>query len=99
MEVSPYTGRVMARLVRPPYISPSVQALWSRWKRLAHRAADAQGQALFFLLYFVVLVPVAAVRRAAAVARRSPRHGPPAPPAWHSRQDAPVDLPSARRQF
>jgi hypothetical protein len=35
--------------------------IWSRWKDFAQRAAEVQAHVLFFLLYFVVLVPLASI--------------------------------------
>ena len=72
--------------------------LWSAWKRLAHRAADVQGQVLFFVLYFLVLAPMGVLQRSVAAAGR---RGQPErrSPLWQPREDAPADLAAARRQF
>ena len=35
---------------------------WSRWKRLAHRAAQFQAHVLFSVLCVVVVVPIGAAR-------------------------------------
>ena len=38
---------------------------WSRWKRFAHRAAEVQSNVLLGALYFLVVLPIALVRRPA----------------------------------
>lgn len=68
---------------------------WSRWKRFAAVAADVQGQVLFFLLYFLVLLPIALVSAPRAVFGRARR----TPPHWRQREPTSPDLVSARRQF
>lgn len=64
-----------------------------RWKALARRAAQMQGQVIFFLLYFVAFVPLAFIRRAATSASNH------TPPRWMDRPPAADDLLSARRQY
>jgi hypothetical protein len=71
--------------------------IWSRWKRFAQRAGEVQANALFFLLYFIVLVPLAwasprnPLFRRGAVRRQVP--------SWRARTAANPDLPGVRRQF
>jgi hypothetical protein len=66
--------------------------LWTRWKGFAHRAARVQSNAILTILYFLVLLPLALVRRPFA----NPLA---APPTWHERPPISHDLISARRQF
>ena len=70
----------------------SAVTLWSRWKTLAHRAARVQSNIILTVLYFVVLVPLALLRRPFA----NPLAG---SPVWRERPSVPHDLVSARRQF
>jgi hypothetical protein len=66
--------------------------LWSRWKRLAHRAAEVQSLIVLALLYWIVVVPVGLTRK------RARRPG--ARPEWKTRPAAgPVSVADARRQF
>ena len=66
--------------------------LWSRWKRIAHRAAEFQSLLVLGLLYWVMVVPVGLVRNL----RRPPR----ARPEWKMRPTAGrVSVEDARRQF
>jgi hypothetical protein len=70
--------------------------LWRRWKRLAHRAAVVQSHALLFLIYFVVVVPIGALRRLAS----DPLGRGVSAPAWRVRPRAGADgVEAARRQF
>jgi len=71
--------------------------IWSRWKRFAQRAGEVQANALFFLLYFIVLVPLAWASPRNPLFRRSGarRQG----PSWRPRAATKTDLPSVRRQF
>lgn len=62
--------------------------------RLARTAAAVQSNVLLWLVYFVMWVPLGAVRRLFADPLR--RH---APPAWHERPSVAADLQAARRQF
>jgi hypothetical protein len=73
---------------------PRSTALWTRWKRLAQRAAEAQGAVVFFVLYYVAFVPMAVIRprRRRADARDSA-------PRWIARAPRRSDLDSVRRQF
>jgi hypothetical protein len=65
--------------------------LWSRWKRFAHRAAEIQSFAVLTALYWIVVVPVGAVRR---------RPTPPAQPRWTPHPPAgETSLEDARRQY
>ena len=70
------------------------QTVWQRWKRLAHRAAVVQSHVLLFLLYVLVVIPVAAVGRMFG-----------AGPAlldsdgWRALDDSGEDSTSAHRQF
>jgi hypothetical protein len=66
--------------------------LWQQWKRLARKAAEVQAHVVFFLLYFLLLVPLAFIsgRRRSAVA---------ASPRWEGRSPQSDDLADARRQY
>ena len=71
---------------------------WARWKRFAQRAAEAQAHVLFFLLYFLAIVPMGLLRLGRAndeLKQRPPGDG----PRWRKRESSPADLTSARRQF
>jgi hypothetical protein len=70
-------------------------AVWQRWKRIAHRAAQVQSHALLFVIYFVVVVPIGALRRLA----RDPLGRTPESPSWRPRRTDAPDLATARRQF
>jgi hypothetical protein len=72
-------------------VSPPKQ-LWRRWRRFAHRAAEVQSHVLLFLLYFLMLVPAAALARLGARPRDSG-------PRWTAVPAQPDDLTSARNQF
>jgi hypothetical protein len=72
-------------------------SVWSRWRGLAHRAAEFQAHVLFLGLYFVAIVPL----RALGVGQG---HGEPTgsaadSPHWISKAPITCDLPWARRQF
>jgi hypothetical protein len=70
------------------------QTVWQRWKRLAHRAAVVQSHVLLFLLYVLVVVPVAAVGRMFGAGRALLDSK-----GWRALDDGGEDLTSARRQF
>ena len=72
----------------------TIQAARSRWRQLASRAAQAQSEILLFLLYFLVFLPIAWVRRPF-----SDPLGVKQPGGWKSRRAGAVDLDTARRQF
>jgi hypothetical protein len=64
--------------------------LWTRWKRIAHRAAEIQSLVILAVLYWVVVVPIGLLRK------RQPAT---APPHWIVREAQPtVTLEDARRQ-
>jgi hypothetical protein len=71
------------------------KTLWSRWKSIAQRAAEVQANVVFFLLYYLAIVPMGLLRLGgpSALKRR------PAPPSWIDHDSTPADLNSARRQF
>jgi hypothetical protein len=71
--------------------------LWTRWKRVAQKAAEIQGHALFFLLYFLAIVPMGLVNPGSrkTLARRRPG----ARPEWHRREPHSTNLASSQRQF
>jgi hypothetical protein len=70
-------------------------AAWARWKAFARRAAETQSAVVLWLVYYVVVVPIAFCRPSA---RRSWRRRSDAP-AWLPRDTKPPDMTSARRQF
>jgi hypothetical protein len=67
-------------------------ALWTRWKAFAHRAARIQSNVILTILYFIVLLPLALLRRPFANPLAASR-------IWHERPPADHDLAVARRQF
>ncbi len=73
--------------------SPS--ALWARWKRIAHRAAEIQSHVVLAVLYVALVIPVGALRRRAAREFMSGA----AEVAWRPRPAVPETLEDARRQF
>jgi hypothetical protein len=76
---------------------PSDRGLWPLWKRFARRAAETQGQVLFFLLYFLAIVPMGLFRMgsSSALARRAAGE----PPRWRDHDKTAADLESSMRQF
>jgi hypothetical protein len=71
---------------------------WGHWTRFAQRAAEAQAHVLFFLLYFLAIVPMGLLRLGSAndeLKQRPQGDG----PRWRNRESSPADLRSARRQF
>lgn len=70
---------------------------WDRWKRFASAAARAQGNVLFFLLYFIAIVPMGLLRLGDSDELKRRRAGQPI--AWRPHSQAPADLDVARRQF
>ena len=65
--------------------------LWSRWKRIAHRAAEVQSLVVLALLYWIVVVPVGLLRRIGG--------RPAGRPEWKTRPaTGPVPIEDARRQ-
>jgi hypothetical protein len=74
----------------------SRRTLWSRWKAFAQRAAEVQASVLFFLLYYIAIVPMGLLRLGGPSALRRSRS---ASPAWTDHDRSPVDLRSSRRQY
>ena len=73
-------------------------SVWDRWRRFAQRAAEAQAHVLFFLLYFLTVVPMGVLGLGGANVEL--RHRPPGDgPRWRDRESSSADLASARRQF
>jgi hypothetical protein len=70
--------------------------IWTRWKRLAHRAAEFQANALFFVLYFIAILPMRLLRLGADEGGAANQRG---HPRWIRREPASSDLESVRRQF
>ena len=71
---------------------------WSRWKRFAQRAAEAQAHVLFFLLYFLAIVPMGLLRLGGANEELRQRAAGNVP-RWRDRESSSAGLTSARRQF
>jgi hypothetical protein len=66
--------------------------LWTKWKRIAHRAAEIQSQIVLTALYWIIVVPIGLVRF-----KRRPTNQ---QPGWIERAPADkVTLEDARRQF
>jgi len=73
------------------------KSAWARWKVVARRAAEIQAHALFFLLYFLALVPLGVLHPASrrALTRRAGTK-----PEWRDRDARhPPDLATSRRQY
>jgi hypothetical protein len=70
-------------------------SLWERWKSVAHTAAAVQSNVLLWVLYFIVLVPIAFARRPFddTLGRQTDR------PAWQPRPPGPKGPEGARRQY
>jgi hypothetical protein len=73
-----------------------LRRLWERWKAIAHAIGTVQARIVLSLLYFLVLGPMALVRRLLADPldlrpRARPSH-------WTPRPPADVSLGRARRQ-
>jgi hypothetical protein len=67
-------------------------ALWRRWKRFAHRAAEIQSLVILTVLYWIVVVPIGLLRR--------PWRTRAGPPRWTTRPPTGmVGIDEARRQF
>ena len=66
--------------------------LWTRWRRLAHKAAVVQSNIVLFAVYFAIVVPVAFVRRVSSKPRRTP-------PGWQPVPASPDERSSAHQQF
>ena len=71
---------------------PPGSSIWVRWKALARRAAYVQSNVILLLLYVVVFVPLALLRRPFAEPIGHD-HG-----LWRERPPTPRDVASARRQ-
>ena len=70
---------------------PPAKELWRRWRRFAHRAAEVQSHVLLFVLYFVMVVPAAALVRLAGRRAGGAR--------WTRVARQAEDLTSAHNQF
>ena len=80
---------------RPPNL-PVWRRAWERWKALAKILGDFQARVILGLLYFVLVGPVAVVRRLVSDPlglRRSPH-----PTHWIRRPDGDASLDAARKQ-
>ena len=71
------------------------KTVWSRWKAFAQRAAEVQANVLFFLLYYVAIVPMGLLRLGGPSALKRAK----GTPSWTSHNRTTTDLSSARRQF
>lgn len=65
--------------------------LWARWMVVARRAAEFQSNVLLFILYYVMFVPIALVRRL-GTERFGSKAG------WQPHVDSPTTIEAARRQ-
>ena len=75
----------------PRYTLRMPPHLWSRWKRLAHRAAVIQSIVVLSILYWLVVVPIGLVRGRRRLTS--------AAPAWRTRPETGiVKVAEARRQ-
>lgn len=71
------------------------KTMWARWKAFAQRAAEVQANVLFFLLYYVAIVPMGLLRLGGPSALKRAR----GIPAWTPHDQSRSDLQSSRRQF
>src|SRR2546426_7913539 len=86
-----------ARAILPVDRMPNRGTLWARWKRFAQRAAEAQAHVLFFLLYFLAIVPMGLLRLGGSSQLTRRPHG--HTPHWCDHESPHADLASSRRQF
>lgn len=71
----------------------SHQGLWSRWMRVAQKAAEIQAHVLFFLLYVLAIIPMGLLNRSSRRALRG------AAPRWRQREPQATDLTASRHQY
>jgi hypothetical protein len=71
------------------------RTLWARWKALAHRAAEVQASVVFFLLYYLAIVPMGLLRLGGPSALKRSN----ATPVWTPHDRSVADLRSSRRQY
>jgi len=71
------------------------QSMWARWKAFAQRAAEVQANVLFFLLYYVAIVPMGLFGLGGTTALKRTSDA----PVWTAHDRTPSDLRSSRRQF
>jgi hypothetical protein len=65
--------------------------LWTKWKRLAQRAAEIQSLVILSALYWIIVMPIGLLRR---------RRHDGARPQWKTREPpGAIGLDEARRQF
>lgn len=69
---------------------------WERWKVIAQRIGDVQARVILGLLYFLLVGPVALVRRIVADPLGLRRHA--GPSYWTARPPADSTIEAARRQ-
>jgi hypothetical protein len=69
-------------------------AAWRRWRQFAHRVAEVQSRVLLFLLYFVVVAPIALVMGIGRTRRMTT-----AAETWHPVTSPPETFESAKNQF
>ena len=72
---------------------PASRSLWTRWKAFARTAARVQSNIILAILYFVVFLPLALIRRPFGDLLGRDMT------VWRAREQAPRDLRSARQQF
>jgi hypothetical protein len=70
------------------------EAAWRRWRQFAHRAAEVQSRVVLFLLYFLVIAPIALVIRMARTRRVTTTAE-----TWHAVTSSPETFESAQNQF
>lgn len=72
------------------------KTLWSRWKAVAQKAAEVQANVVFFLLYYIAIVPMGLLHLGG---RRTLKRSSHEAPTWIRHEGPPADLDSSRRQF
>lgn len=74
----------------------ALRAVWDGWKRIAFWIGDKQATLIYALLYYVLIGPVAVVRRCVADPLQYRARGKPS--FWLPRPLTPPTLDAARRQ-
>ena len=72
------------------------KSVWSRWKGVAQKAAEVQAHVVFFLLYYIAIVPMGLLHLGG---RRTLKRSSHEAPTWIRHEGPPADLDSSRRQF
>lgn len=77
-------------------MKPFLLGIWEGWKRIAHWIGEKQAMLIYTLLYFVLIGPLALVRRPFADPLQYRKQH--SPTFWVPRVQAPATIEEARRQ-